>query len=438
MRRAWIALWVAGGVSAQPATVPYQGYLADDAGAPVSGTVDLFFKLYATPAGGAATWEEDIGGVVVEDGLFSVELALSPGDLLQDDLWLGVAVDDEAMEMTPRQRVGAVPWAYVAGDARSVDGIPASQFQLRVAGSCAGGDAVRAVNADGTVVCEPDDLGTGGGVTSLDANLGLSSTGSTGNVTVDVDFGSGLTVVADALAVDFSGSGVEPTVARSDHGHGSIYVASGGFTGPCGPDFKVYQTDAGGNVFCDFDLRTNYGPGANLQMLPGNLLETQDSLSFTSIDAAAYRFAPARTGYYSVNPSDFHALDSGDPSYVAAPAGGGPTSGAGLNVMAPLHLEDGVRVTEVRVWYYDGTLGDALSCTLDVVDRGTGAVTTPGGATTLCGGGPCGFGDAAIVPDVVVDNAQNAYLARCYMLSVAADLFLYGYRVSYEVTEIRR
>jgi len=75
-------------------------------------------------------------------------------------------------------------------------------LQRRVIGACASDNAIRDINADGTVTCEADDD------TTYTAGTGLS--------------------LADTIFnVNFAGSGAATTVARSDHDHSAADVTSG-------------------------------------------------------------------------------------------------------------------------------------------------------------------------------------------------------------------
>ena len=59
------------------------------------------------------------------------------------------------------------------GQVKAVD-VASSKVQLRVDGSCPDGQAIRVVNVDGGVVCQVDDSGGGGTVTSVGSGTGLA------------------------------------------------------------------------------------------------------------------------------------------------------------------------------------------------------------------------------------------------------------------------
>jgi hypothetical protein len=60
--------------AATPAAVNYQGRLTDAAGQPMDTTVDLVFRIYDAPVGGALVWNETQYSVTINNGLFEVIL----------------------------------------------------------------------------------------------------------------------------------------------------------------------------------------------------------------------------------------------------------------------------------------------------------------------------------------------------------------------------
>jgi hypothetical protein len=97
------------GVSAVSGYIPIQGRLTDDSGTPLDGSHAVTFRLYDTSSGGTALCE-DTRTVSVDNGLFSTYMqGCSKIDGRQ--LYLGVQVESDP-EMTPRQYIDNVPYAW--------------------------------------------------------------------------------------------------------------------------------------------------------------------------------------------------------------------------------------------------------------------------------------------------------------------------------------
>lgn len=99
------------------------------------------------------------------------------------------------------------PVLPAAGVARPLGGIglgaiDTSEVQQRVAGTCGPGEAIQAINQNGTVTCVAG--GGSGDITSVVAGVGLSGGAASGPATLNVEYG---------------GSGSANTSARGDHYH---------------------------------------------------------------------------------------------------------------------------------------------------------------------------------------------------------------------------
>ncbi|RLC82685.1 MAG: hypothetical protein DRI79_14540, partial [Chloroflexi bacterium] len=103
-----------------PQVMNYQGILKDAAGDPLNGTYTITFRIYDSEIGGTALWEETHANVTVREGHFNVLLGYStplPDTLFsQPDRYIGVTVEPYT-EMTPRQRIASVPYAFYADSA---------------------------------------------------------------------------------------------------------------------------------------------------------------------------------------------------------------------------------------------------------------------------------------------------------------------------------
>lgn len=103
-----------------PPVVSYQGFLTSPAGAPLSGTFSLDFRLYTSAQAVQPLWQEIHPAVEIVEGVFSVflgsitPLLANPGVLEFDrPYFLGVAIDG-APELTPRLALSSLPVVALA------------------------------------------------------------------------------------------------------------------------------------------------------------------------------------------------------------------------------------------------------------------------------------------------------------------------------------
>jgi hypothetical protein len=141
-----------------PATMTQQGRILAKDGTPATGTLAIVFTLYSDPKKGTPAtgnlWTET-QNLTLDDGYFSAQLgastALPPGIFDGSVLYLGVTVGSDD-EMTPRQEVTSVPYAFLAGAAVVAASTPFTGL-TGIPALCAAGQYLKGYNADGTAAC---------------------------------------------------------------------------------------------------------------------------------------------------------------------------------------------------------------------------------------------------------------------------------------------
>jgi hypothetical protein len=202
-----------------PGMINYQGTLTDD-GVALDTTVSMTFSIYTDSTGGTQLWTETQPAVEVSSGLFHVLLgrvnAISDTIFSDPERWLGIQVGLDP-EMTPRQRIAAVGFAFWAAEADTAE-------YARSAAAASDGDWT----ISGNVLYPVVDYGLSmrssnimhGQHDSTHVNLGISST--TGTAGQDWKY---CTVGGGAYN---TASGWEATVGGGNYNTASEYRATVG------------------------------------------------------------------------------------------------------------------------------------------------------------------------------------------------------------------
>ena len=354
----------------------YQGQLKSE-GQPYTGTCDFQFGLYNVPTGGMSLGDLILPSVPLTEGYFTVQLDFGADAFTGEERWLDISMRCPAgtgdyTQLQPRQELTAAPYALYATSAEAaqtavyassadsvpwtgISGMPAgfadgidndttyaagtgltlsgttfavntTTIQARVAGVCGTGYAIKTINPDGSVVCEP--VGTGD-ITGVSAGLGLTGGGTSGDVSLAAN--------PAILQQRVSGTCPAGSSIRQVNQDGTVtcepddnttYTAGLGLTltgttfaadtavvqarvsGVCGTGYAIREIAAGGTVTCEPVGSANaWSLTGNAGTTPGtNYLGTSDNqaLEIKVNNQRVFRFEPNATspnliGGYSGN-----------------------------------------------------------------------------------------------------------------------------------------
>ena len=110
-----------------PSLITFQGRLLDDAGQPLSTNVNAELYIYTVESGGSPEYDEYIGDVAVQDGMYSFAFGTNRTALLNvltnNACWVELVINSEPL--SPRQRLLSMPYAM---NADTLDGMDSALF----------------------------------------------------------------------------------------------------------------------------------------------------------------------------------------------------------------------------------------------------------------------------------------------------------------------
>ncbi len=316
--------------------IPVQGRLTDAAGNPLNATLTITFRLYDVSSGGAELCH-DTNTVAVNNGLFNSQIwGNCQGQMNGQQLYLALQVGGDA-EMTPRQAIYAVPYAWSLKPGAVISGSTGSDAIVHIETWSTNGRGLRAYAMADTgtnygmvgASRSPDGYGgyfynNGGGdallAESLSATGGDGVSGEANSVT-----GRGVYAANNANGTALAAYSDSPSTTL--HLYPTLYLVQADATG----DFVVgassywgtrtWRVDRTGKGFFNGNVQASGADfaeqiavqGSEKDYEPGDVLVIS-SQADRAVELSAQPFATTVIGVYSTQPAMLAgAPDQNDP-----------------------------------------------------------------------------------------------------------------------------
>jgi hypothetical protein len=413
--------------SALPRLVRFGGAVKDLNGNPLTGVVGITFALYSEQTGGAALWIETQNVTADSNGHYVALLGSTKPDGLPTELfitgqarWVGVQVSGQAEQ--PRVLLVSAPYAFKAGDAETIGGLPPSAFVLAAPASGGLNNATAssaspssASSSSASPATSSDVTTTGGTVNAVP--LFTTST----NIQNSILTQTGTTSVSVAGALKLPATGTA-TANAGKNSQTQNFVASSFNSSTSTAQNQTFQWRAepasNDTASPSGTLNLLYGLGAAAPAETGLKLGSKGQFTFAT--GQTFPGTGTITGITTASGSGLSGGGTTGTLSLSVPAAGitntmlksstltlNPSTAGGLTVPGAMTLGDtytiGLKTCNAnQVLQYSGT---AWGCA--TLGTGTGTVTSVGSGAGLTGG-PITTSGTLSIANAGVTNAMLA------------------------------
>jgi hypothetical protein len=146
-----------------PRYMSFTGQLKNQEGKPAEGRLIVTFVLFDEESGGSPLWSENHRLTLDSEGRYTVTLGANtaggvPGALFAANNARWLAVEPEGLPIPPRVLLVSVPYAFKAGDAQTLGGLPPSAFMAAPAAGAQTGPGIIPIAPVGVTI--PPAAGT--------------------------------------------------------------------------------------------------------------------------------------------------------------------------------------------------------------------------------------------------------------------------------------